>query len=150
MILFLDIDGVLHPDPATAEQAFCRRHLLWDLLLVQTQIRVVISSDWRLRHSLPEMTELILAAGPSALAPRIIGVTPECPDARHVYEGRQRECLQWLADHAPAHPWLALDDVAANFSYGSPHLVLIDHRTGLTPSDLKRVLARVPAEYAGS
>ncbi len=56
MILFLDIDGVLHPDPAMAEEGFFQRHLLWQLLSARTELKVVISSDWRTRHSLPELT----------------------------------------------------------------------------------------------
>lgn len=68
-----------------------------------------------------------------SLKPRFIGMTPELPGARHVYEGRQQECHLWLNhNHASDGSWLAIDDVAGNFTYGSPHLILIEHRTGLT------------------
>lgn len=146
MIIFLDIDGVLHPDPATAEQAFCRRLLLIDLLSARPELQVVISSDWRLRISLPELTDLILSGEAASLKQRFIGVTPALPGARYEYEGRQQECLQWLRDHAAAnHSWLAVDDVAGHFTYGSPHLVLTDHRTGLIAKDIDAVLSRLSA-----
>ena len=147
MIVFLDIDGVLHPDPATVEQAFCRRHLLCKLLLARTNLHVVISSDWRFHYSLPELTKLIVAGETSSLNKRFIGITPVLPGAKHEYEGRQQECLQWLNDHdATNHPWLAIDDVAGNFTYDSPRLVLTDYRIGLSAKDIDVVLSRVPAK----
>ncbi len=47
MILFLDIDGVLHPDPAMAEEAFCQRHLLWQNAQGRHRLRLALR---RLRH----------------------------------------------------------------------------------------------------
>lgn len=147
MIVFLDIDGVLHPDPATTEQAFCRSDLLCKLLLARTRLQVVISSDWRFHYSLTELTDLIVPSEAASLRQRFIGVTPVLPGAKHEYEGRQQECLRWLNDNpAASHPWLAIDDVAGNFTYGSPHLVLTDYRTGLTANDIGLVLSRVPCE----
>ena len=145
MIVFLDIDGVLHPDPSISDQAFCRRHLLWSILLARPNVQIVISSDWRFHHSLAELANFILRDGDPSLKPRFIGMTPELPGARHEYQGRQQECLLWLNNNQPSDcPWLAIDDVAGNFTYGSPHLILVDHRTGLALSDVERVLTRVP------
>jgi len=145
MIVFLDIDGVLRPDPSIAEVAFCRRHLLWSILSARPNVQIVISSDWRFHHSLAELAEFILRDGDPSLKPRFIGMTPELPGARHEYQGRQQECLLWLNNNQPSDRlWLAIDDVAGNFTYGSPHLILVDHRTGLTLPDVERVLSRVP------
>jgi len=139
VLLFLDIDGVLHPDPASPAQAFSQRHLLWQLLLEQPALQVVISSDWRLRHPLPELAGMILQGGPGLHA-RFIGVTPELPGARHEYRGRERECLAWIETNPGfGQSWIAIDDVAGNFTFGSPQLFLTDHRTGLVEADLDRV-----------
>ena len=145
MILFLDIDGVLHPDPAKVAAAFCRRHLLWKVLIARPQLKVVISSDWRLHHSLPKLAAWITKGGGEALASRIAGVTPVLQAARHEYRGREKECLVWLEENA-SESWLALDDVASNFTFGTSHVCLIDYRTGLTDADVESILGRVPFE----
>lgn len=120
MILFLDIDGVLHPDPATPDQAFSQRHLLWEFLNARPDVRVVNSSDWRVHHSLDELIDFILAGGDGQLSPRFIGVTPVQPGAGYEYRGRARECRQWLAESDFAGSlWIAIDDVNANFAFGS-------------------------------
>jgi len=145
MIIFLDIDGVLHPEPATAKQAFCRRHLLWEMLSARPRLRLVISSDWREHHSLPELTGLITSGGDARLSDRFIGTTPVIPGAKNEYRGRERECLHWLAESGFTDgQWLAIDDVAGNFSYGSPRLVLTDYRVGLTSQDVEHVLLKLP------
>ena len=59
MILFLDIDGVLHPDPTTQEFAFCKSYLLHELIREFPNLKFVISSDWRKYHTLDELRELI-------------------------------------------------------------------------------------------
>lgn len=147
MIIFLDIDGVLHPEPATAEQAFCRRHLLWEILSARARLQIVISSDWREHHPLPELINLITSGGDPRLSQRFIGTTPVLPGVKHEYRGRERECTQWLAESGFTDcQWLAIDDVAGNFSYGSPRLVLTDYRVGLTSQDVEFVLSKLPYE----
>ena len=47
--LFLDIDGVLHPSLATADQYFCRIPLLVEAM-TDLDVAVVISSSWRFHH----------------------------------------------------------------------------------------------------
>lgn len=142
MILFLDIDGVLHPEPATAEQAFCCRHLLWEILLGQPALQVVISSDWRINHSLDYLIEKITDGSPADHKHRFVGVTPFLPEAKHVYRGRERECMAWLMQHrTESAPWFALDDVAGNFTFGTRQLHLVDYRTGLTEADVSKILA---------
>lgn len=146
MLVFLDIDGVLHPDPAPFEQAFSQRRLLWELLKARPAVEVVISSDWRIHHSLDELAALILAGSDNQLKCRFIGVTPALPSAKHEYRGRERECLQWLVEsNALGRAWLAIDDVAGNFTYGSPNLLLTDYRVGITSSDINFLLSKISA-----
>lgn len=141
MILFLDIDGVLHPDPATPDQAFSQRHLLWGFLEARPDVLVVISSDWRVHHSLDELVDFILAGSDGQLRSRFAGVTPVLPGAGHEYRGRERECRQWLAESDfSGSPWIAVDDVHANFAFGSQNVLIADYRIGLTSKDVEILL----------
>ncbi len=140
MKLFLDIDGVLHSEPAFFAKAFCRRGILIDLLDARPHLEVVISSDWRLTQSLDEIAMQIVVDRLD-LRPRFIGITPYLEHCQHEYRGREQECLAWLeAAGASNVRWLAIDDVAGNFTYGSKQVFLTDYRTGLTQNDLGKLL----------
>ncbi len=75
MILFLDIDGVLHPLPdpgqSGAEQ-FTRLDLLEEVLRQLPHVDVVISSSWRELHPLDDIRTYF---SPDVQA-RIVDVTP--------------------------------------------------------------------------
>jgi len=130
LTLFLDFDGVLHPDPPTGEAPLlCRAPLLQLWLESHTQVSVVISSAWRLKRSLPELQAMFPQWGD-----RIVGVTPDIPQASYQ---RQHECESWMRDKSdPWTPWIALDDRAWNFRPFEKRLVLIDRKIGLTETDL--------------
>lgn len=82
-----------------------------------------------------------------ALKQRFVGVTPALPGALYEYRGRERECLAWLTQHGAGEQfWVALDDVAGNFTFGSPHLVLTNSQTGLTAKNIDAALSKVPVE----
>jgi len=134
LILFLDFDGVLHPDPPNrTAPLFCRAPLLQEWLAQKPQVYVVISSTWRLTRTLGELKQFFPAWGD-----RIMGVTPDIP-----YEEfqRQHECETWMRMHSkPWVPWLALDDRAWNFRPFERRLILTERKTGLTAEDLCRLL----------
>lgn len=151
MIIFLDIDGVLHTEPATAEQAFSQRHLLWEFLMqMPPTASVVISSNWRLRYSLDELVDFILAGcGNPSLRERFVGVTPFLPAMQYEYRGREAECLAWLKNAGrEGEPWIAIDDVHGNFDRSS-NVVIVDYKTGLTENDVSRILALVLESCCG-
>ena len=142
MNIMLDIDGVLHPETVRSEEAFSALPLLHQLLWARPSARVVVTSDWRLRHTNEELVEFLFGKV-NALRLRFAGVTPVLADCRWVYRGREQEVLAWLqANHSS--DWLALDDVAANYTFGSSKLYLTDYRTGLTESDIPEILKRIP------
>ena len=130
LILFLDFDGVLHPDPpSSSAPLMCRAPLLKAWLEQHRQVGVVISSTWRLKRSIPELQALFPQWGD-----RIIGVAPNIPQESYQ---RQHECESWMRNHSkPWVPWLALDDRAWNFRPFERRLVLTDLKTGLTNTDL--------------
>lgn len=112
MIVFLDIDGVLHPDPC-----YDRDLLLSCLPRFESVIRefpgveIVISSTWREKRSLTELSDLF---SPD-IAQRIIGVTPSWKDHQGIFNriGYQRhsEVEAWMrASSEPWRRWVAIDD----------------------------------------
>ncbi|WP_332853644.1 HAD domain-containing protein [Duganella sp. S19_KUP01_CR8] len=145
MILFLDFDGVLHPDiNYNAELLMCNRPLLEDVLRSRPKVDVVISSTWREAHALGELQSLFCAD----IAPRIVGVTPrwrEIQDdsafGRYV---RQAEIEAWLRSHNRAwQQWLAVDDQPHLFKPFCANLFATNPATGLTEADCEVLAQRL-------
>lgn len=143
MVLFLDFDGVLHPDPCPAARLFEHAGALADAL-APTSVQIVLSTSWRCLHPV----ELLKARLPTALARRVIGATPLFSaisgTAGRLYPyPRQAECMAWLREHAPGRAWHALDDRADWFEPYCDRLTLCDARTGLSEDTLRRVVSEV-------
>lgn len=134
MILFLDFDGVLHPDPPTQQlPLWWRAALLSEWLNMHPQVDVVISSTWRVGRTLDMLRDLL----PSALARRVVGATGQIHEALYA---RQLECEAWMRSNRPTwRSWAALDDRAWNFRLFEKPFVLCDRRTGLTSDDLSQL-----------
>ncbi|RRD90943.1 HAD domain-containing protein [Conchiformibius steedae] len=144
MIIFLDFDGVLHPNLALRQGS-----RLWQQLPVFTTFlsqkewadcAVVVSSSWRIGRDLAQLQTVF----PPDLRPRIIGTTPILHTHNRTRGSRQREIECWLRDFAyPADAWLALDDTAWYFDEHCPHLFLCNGQTGLIHADLPRLHAQL-------
>jgi hypothetical protein len=132
-ILFLDFDGVLHPDPPSSQAPLmCRAPLLQDWLFQNPHVSVVVSSTWRLKRTLGQLQALFPVWGD-----RIVDATPNLPQDSFQ---RQHECESWVREQAkPWTPWLALDDRAWNFRPFEKRLLLVDRTSGLVPDDLLRL-----------
>lgn len=146
MILFLDIDGVLHPFAARhSDRLFTSIAHLWSILERLPEVSVVITSAWRERHALPELVAMLVAQGGGRYAQRFVGATPVLDDGSGYKPGtRQRETEAWLAEHAPGSiRHLILDDIETEFSPDCPCLYLVDGATGLTAKDVDAVVARL-------
>lgn len=142
-LLFLDFDGVLHPETAAEAELFSQRTLLWELLLAELSLGVVISSTWRGSFSLTEMTGLLTAGGGEFLADRILGATPDLPAGDAGLAGhRGRECRAWREAQGHAGCWLAIDDYRPFFVAADP-LYWVDSSLGLQATDLPRILERL-------
>ena len=121
-ILFLDFDGVLHPDEDPP--FFTHIGEFEKLLLECPEIEVVIRSSWRVMHPFEELK----AYFDPQLRDRIIGVTPTL-DCGYQVGGRQREIEAYLAASNLNNSnalWIALDDRQLFFDQGCPFLVLVD------------------------
>lgn len=121
MILFLDIDGVLHPDPPQPDQRLRSLPRLIEVLRDFPAVEVVISSLWRERLSLDELRELF----PIDLRERVIGVTPIAQRIDGWLPARREgEILDWLeASGRGDEPWFALDDAGWQFTQHRDRLI---------------------------
>jgi len=129
VILFLDIDGVLHPAPLQGRDAgiLCHVNRFESIMRDFPEWRIVISSGRRLRNGL----DVLRALFPSEdIATRIVGMTPEIALTTTFW--RQREIEQYLDNtNQKTIPWVALDDHAGYFTPGLPNLVLCNMTMGI-------------------
>ena len=149
MIIFLDFDGVLHPEHCAQQELFCRLGLFETWLRERPAVDVVISSSWR--ESVP--LDTLKGYFAPNIQSRVIGTTPishrepwdefegELPPLRFV---REAEVSLWLRQRGPASvSWAALDDQAWRYKPFNPRLVVCDGTVGLTPNDLDRLDALI-------
>jgi hypothetical protein len=124
-ILFLDFDGVLHPNSDRYDNPFCFMDNFCEAFLNADPdglISIVISSTWRNDETLHELK----AHFPDLIASRIVGVTPNLSGTGMPTKGlRQAEINEWLSDNIPSAQWLAIDDRSNYFEDNCPNLFLI-------------------------
>lgn len=144
-ILFLDFDGVLHPEHCHESQHFCCLPLLECVVRQVPGCALVITSTWRLQFPL----ECLRQRFSQDVADRIVGVTPKfmelanVPDTLVGYE-REAEYHAWLSAHHAVHqPWLAVDDRAWLYRPFCRSLFLVNGRMGLTAIASKQLAARL-------
>jgi hypothetical protein len=153
VIIFLDFDGVLHPENVKSQEPLlCRLPLVEEVLREFPQVQIVISSTWRLRWQDPEVAGQEMCKHFSAdIALRVTGVTPTClgldwraaPDGLFLYP-RQWECETWLRAHRPpGTPWLALDDRAYWFRPFCKSLMIVNRDTGFVAANAEELRERL-------
>ncbi|WP_241027082.1 HAD domain-containing protein [Variovorax sp. RKNM96] len=119
MILFLDFDGVLHPEgednTLNGGADFCFLPRLEALLREFRDVKVVISSFWREQV----LYKTLLNPFSSDIRARILGATlPSGFGLPPPYRKREGEILAWLQIHdAVDEPWVALDDAYWQFDH---------------------------------
>lgn len=138
-IIFLDFDGVTHPEPCGRELEFCCLALIEGVLLEFPWIQIVISSSWREHYGLKQLREFFS----SGIRPRVIGMTASLkrpsadwlPGSVPQYE-REWECDAWMKQNCTwGTPWLAIDDRAHWFRPECPDLLLTDSKSGFRIDD---------------
>jgi hypothetical protein len=148
VILFLDFDGVLHPEVMGTPE-LCHLPALEELLREFPQVKLVLSTSWRIVYPHDALLEVFSAD----IRERIIGATPDhdCipPDIR---EGltefkRQAEIEAWLLQNTDKGSFVVVDDCASEFTSGWAPLLLIDGRTGMTQKYLQRLRAILSSAY---
>lgn len=125
-VLFLDFDGVL-----SKGQTGDFRHMpaFEDWLRRWPQVRVVISSTWRLEMSLAGLRDQFAPD----VRDRVLGGTPEVHGARLK---RQAECMEWRDSECHVGPFAVIDDNGHDFEVAYPFLVETT-RHGLQPHHLE-------------
>lgn len=148
MILFLDFDGVLHPEiPGRREDFSCRQHF-WQILRACPEVAVVFSTSWREVHAEEELIKFATHDGGEDLAHRFVGATPSLVREEGAYYPgrffrREVECRLWLDGNKQQHrTWLRLDDFEPYFSPSCPTLHLVDPNMGLTDAVATDIIER--------
>jgi hypothetical protein len=121
-LLFLDFDGVVHPQDGTNHPGgwFRWLPLLANLLAPWPDVKIVVHSSWRYEYTDAELRELL---GP--LSARFAGSAPRGPREQAI-----ESVLQANKSLVTAH--LVLDDDAREFTAGRVNLVVCDALRGLT------------------
>jgi hypothetical protein len=139
-VLFLDFDGVLHPDPCRdRSRLFEHAPRLAAALAPFDDLIVVLSTSWRNEVKLADLAQHL----PRPLRARLAGATGcfhsiDCAPALVPYR-RQAECQHWIDTERPGAPWLALDDRASGFQPYCERLILTRSDIGLNESSLNRL-----------
>jgi hypothetical protein len=132
VIVFLDFDGVLHPDPCLdATRLFENAPRLALALFDFPRVMLVLSTAWRQGGTFEQLLVLL----PEQVRERVIGVTPNFADfstaAALIPYRRQAECMRWmLQNRLQDEAWLALDDRASEFTPYCENLIECDPQTG--------------------
>lgn len=135
-ILFLDFDGVLHPNAAAPVDRWSGLPPLLDLLGQWPDCDVVMASSWRHHGSWDE----VLASLPTALADRLQG----CTGLPHIGPlARYREILDFWGFHGQGRPWIALDDAVWEFPSGCRQLIPCDGAVGAQAAQLGELERRL-------
>ena len=146
-ILFLDFDGVTHPQVCEDASLFQSLPLIEAVLRFHPDVLVVLSTSWREIHAMEELRERFSGD----IASRVVGGTPVINFYQRVWYPvplsewpRQREIETWLHQNRTlTHPWIAIDDRPWWFESECPNLLVTDQTTGFTESDadsLKRMI----------
>jgi hypothetical protein len=132
-LIFLDFDGVLHPNFSLGREYFSQMGYLLDALDgFAEDVEIIISSSWRFHW--PE--DVLLQKLPKSLAALITGATPMVEPGRHQ---RYREIQAYLGSRSEQHDWRALDDAKNEFPKGCVELIGCDGWIGIDEAIVLRL-----------
>lgn len=133
-IIMLDFDGVVdafnEPQSLRSLSKKCVANL--NILLERSEASIVVTSTWRILHSLMDLEQILVNAG-FRFPERVIGMTPRGYGAR----GQQIE--RWLNDHPEVEKFVILDD-DSDMEPFMDKLVKTNSDVGLTNMDVERAL----------
>jgi len=132
--LFLDFDGVLHPEhdgePTPADRVFCHLPRFEAIMRDFPAVEIIISSMWRYEFTIDQLR----ARFSPDIATRIIDTTPQIEriEGKYLPARREGEILDWLAASGrEGVSWIALDDAAWQFQQHRDRLVACTWYVGL-------------------
>lgn len=133
MILFLDFDGVLHPEILGTPE-LCHLPALEELIREFPQVELVLSTSWRVVYTHDELLSLF---SPD-IRLRIVGATPQYEDIPlSIREGlsefiRQAEIEAWVQINKIKEGFIVIDDCQSEFTPNWAPLFLVNKETGIT------------------
>jgi hypothetical protein len=145
VIIFLDFDGVLHPDDylyfniidgelvLASDVRFCWAECLWNVIR-EFDCDLVIHSSWRNSYTLDQLRCLL----PTELGKRVVGVT--AGDCRH-------ESILAYVDDAKVRNYIILDDAADEFPSDCVELLLCKHNMGISSPEIQEKLTQFLEEF---
>lgn len=128
--LFLDFDGVLHPNLAAPQQRFARLPLLVEAI-GDHPVDIVISSSWRFEWSIQRLRGFF----PVALRSNIVNTTGSAFIGRHA---RWNEITAYCAA-AGISNWRALDDARFEFPDPCSELIACEGGRGIEKAQQERI-----------
>jgi hypothetical protein len=132
-LIFLDFDGVLHPNFSQEGDYFSQTGFLMDALDgFAGDVEIIISSSWRFHWP----KGVLLKRIPKPLALLVTGVTPMVETGRHQ---RYREINAYRRSRSGQHDWRALDDAVNEFPQYCAELIECDGRIGLNDLSAARL-----------
>ena len=142
-ILFLDFDGVLHPDRYSLsshdpDRVFRNNEIFSQApvlagLMADFPCQIVISSSWRFSYNLDEMKDKL----PKVISKNVIGVTGDAYIGPYPRFNEIQEYL--LSRNKSLYGWRALDDSKIEFPNGCTDLILCDPNTGLASKQIQEL-----------
>lgn len=143
-IIFLDVDGVLNCElfyeqiretgATFIENHFCEERVsLLNQLCKDINVRVVISSTWRMGRTIDELRDIFREAGADF---NILGATPIL---RESYTVRGNEIKKWIDDNVADierlyHRYAIIDDDSDMLYWQRNNFFQTDGYSGLTPN----------------
>lgn len=122
-IVFLDFDGVLHPEHCHESKHFSCLPVFESVLSQVTDCKLVIASTWGLQIPVERLRDV--------------------PPTLVSYE-REAVCHAWRrANQVLNEPWLAIDDRSWLYRPFCKSLFLTNSRTGLCTTSAERLVARL-------
>lgn len=166
MILFLDFDGVLHPDAVYLERGrpvlraegelFMWSGLLIDALASHPEVRIVLSTSWAREFGFTRARRYL----PAGLRSRVIGATWHSamanddefrPLGRETWwdQATRYEQIKRWAKRASVQDWIAIDDQPEGWEkIDRDRLVLTDSSHGLSAPSAGTCLTNVLCNIA--
>ena len=129
-LLFLDFDGVLHPNGSAMADCFCLLPALLDTI-APFEVNVVISSSWRHHRSMRFLKSLF----PRPFRKRVVGTTGVASPGPYA---RWEEIRSYLSEHR-ATSWRALDDFDFEFPAACPQLIYCNGNRGCQRQELEHI-----------
>ncbi len=129
--LYLDFDGVLHPNFVDKGRLFNHMQKLTNAIAGKP-LRIVISSSWRFHESLDYLKSLFEPTTRS----QIVG----CTGPAHIGKWPRWNEIKNHVHTYGVTDWVALDDAYMEFPPQCEELILCDGRKGLQDSQMQHLL----------